>query len=200
MRARPRTGGEPWEPFVEALRAFVRRRVPQADCDDVLQDILVRLHVGSNSLRDDQRAEAWVYGIGRRAIADFYRRRPANHVGLAEAETIKDPSAVEPEQLHAFEGDHDVHEEVLSWILPFAKGLPAQYRDALLLADFEGVSQQDIADRLGLSLSGAKSRVQRARRMVGGTLRTCCSVEFGPDGRASSFQSLTARDSAVQKP
>jgi RNA polymerase sigma-70 factor (ECF subfamily) len=45
------------------------------------------------------------------------------------------------------------------------------------LADFEGLSQQELADRAGISLSGAKSRVQRARQQLRDMLLDCCKIE-----------------------
>ncbi len=87
-----------------------------------------------------------------------------------------------------FDGDHSVHEEVLSWLLPMAHLLPPKYAEPLIRADFQGQSQQQVADALGLSLSGAKSRIQRARVMLGEILRACCDVNFGPDGCADSFE------------
>ncbi len=179
-----------WHPFFDGLHAFVARRVPTGEADDVLQDILLRLHRVAFTLRDDQRAEAWVYGVARRTIADFYRKRGAAAGDVASAVDEADPDATPPENLAAYDGDHAVHEEVLSWLRPMAEGLPEAYRRALIMADFEGRTQQEVADALGLSLSGAKSRVQRARMMLGDAVRSCCAVEFGPDARASAFQRL----------
>ena len=181
-----------WLPFVERLRAFVASRVPAGHADDVAQDVLLRLHESAHTLCDADRAEAWVYGVARRTVADFYRRRGAH------AET-SDPDAVAsdvrpPENTADYAGEHGVHEEVLSWLRPFVDALPEPDRRALIMADFEGRRQQDVADALGLSLSGAKSRVQRARARVGQALRACCEVEFGPDARATAFRRL--RDDA----
>ena len=187
----PQRDPEVWEPFVGALRAFIARRVPAADTDDVLQDVLLRLHQAAHTLRDAGRAEAWVYGIARRTIADHFRRRLAP-AGTDDADALAD-SAAPPENLAAFRGEHDVHEEVLSWLRPFADALPEPDRTALLMADFEGRTQQDVADRLGLSLSGAKSRVQRARQRLGDAVRACCEVEFGPDARATAFRRVHAQ-------
>jgi RNA polymerase sigma-70 factor (ECF subfamily) len=44
------------------------------------------------------------------------------------------------------------------------------------LSELEGVSQAEVAARLGLSASGARSRVQRGRRMVREALDDCCRV------------------------
>jgi len=185
----PSSEEAPWRPFVEGLRAFIARRVPSADAEDVLQDALLRMHESSASLREADRTEAWVFTVARRTIADFYReqeRRP-------DEETLRRPDDVQGAEeaaspLAEYDGAHDVHEEVLSWLRPMAEELPETYRRPLVMADFEGHTQQAVADELGLSLSGAKSRVQRARARLGALLKQCCDVEFGPDGRARAFR------------
>lgn len=180
----------PWRPFVDGLHAFVAGRVPDADAEDVLQDTLVRLHEGASSLRDADRAEAWVFSIARRAIADYYReeeRRPVDGTA-GTAEDVVEEASPRMENLAEYDGTHDVHEEVLSWLRPMAETLPEMYRRPLIMADFEGHTQQNVADELGLSLSGAKSRVQRARVKLRDRLERCCEVEFGPEGRAVAFR------------
>lgn len=183
----------PWRPFVNGLRRFIASRVPADAAEDVLQDTRLRLHEASDSLRDADRAEAWVFSIARRTIADFYRDRERGPdeetVGRAPAEAADEPSPTET--LTEYDGDHDVHEEVLSWLRPMAEELPDMYRRPLVMADFEGRTQQEVADELGLSLSGAKSRVQRARVKLREQLQDCCNVEFGPEGRAVAFQRRT---------
>jgi RNA polymerase sigma-70 factor (ECF subfamily) len=180
----------PWRPFVDGLRRFVAGRVPAADAEDVLQDTLLQLHEGADSLRDADRAEAWVFSIARHTIADYYRareRRPLDGpAGTAEDVADEEPAA--EALLATYDGGHGVHEEVLSWLRPMAEDLPEMYRRPLLMADFDGHTQREVADALGLSHSGAKSRVQRARKKLGERLRRCCEIEFGPDGRAVDFR------------
>jgi len=184
----------PWRPFVEGLRRFIASRVPPADAPDVLQDTLLRLHEGSSSLRDADRAEAWVFSIARRTIADYYReeeRRPVD--GAVEApEGLRGERGLGEDNLTEYDGKHDVHEEVLSWLRPMADDLKKMYREPLVMADFDGYTQQEVADELGLSLSGAKSRVQRARDKLRQRLEDCCRVQFGPDGRAVAFRPRSA--------
>ena len=66
--------------------------------------------------------------------------------------------------------------------------LPAKYRKAIDLVEFQGLAQDDAAVRLGISLSGAKSRVQRARVKLKDMLQACCSFEFDGRGRIVDFQ------------
>ena len=56
-------------------------------------------------------------------------------------------------------------------------------REAITLCDIEGLSQQALADRLGLSLPAAKSRVQRARRRLREQMVSACQVQFDELGR-----------------
>lgn len=180
-----------WLPFVDGLRAFVARRVPEADVDDVAQEVFLRLHRASDRLATVERPEAWVYGVARHAIADHFRHTYGPD-GSRNAEPVEEDQLVAeapPEPgFDSFDGDHGVHEEVLSWLRPLAEWLPDGYRQALVMADFEDRTQAEVAEELGLSLSGAKSRVQRARRMLGEDLRRCCEVVLGPEGRVVEFR------------
>ena len=178
-----------WRPFVDGLRRFIAGRVPDADAPDVLQDTLLRLHESADSLRDADRAEAWVFSIARRAIADHYRReerRPVDGTAGTAADVTDAPDPA-TENLADYNGAHDVHEEVLSWLRPMAEELTDMYRRPLIMADFDDHPHQEVADELGLSRSGATSRIRRARAKLRERLERCCTVEFGPDGRAVAF-------------
>lgn len=190
-----------WNRFSDHVRNFVRRKVSdRKDAEDVLQDIFMRIHRGLPGLESRERLQSWVFGIARRALADYYRKKnrereepvgaelPADAGAGADADT--DTETGHPVTLAEFEGEHDVHEEVLSWLIPMIEELPEKYREPLKMADVKGIKQQEIADRLGLSLSGAKSRVQRAREKLGEVLAACCAVEFGEAGRAVSYRKL----------
>ncbi len=57
--------------------------------------------------------------------------------------------------------------ELLPCLADMVTRLPDDYRQALILTEYEGLTQKELAERLGLSFSGAKSRVQRARAEAG---------------------------------
>lgn len=183
--------------FAESIRRFVRRRVPtDADAEDVTQDVFLRISENADQLQDAERAQAWVYAIARRAVADFYRHRERQPDTDHPLDGEPEAEAVSPAPLVSHEGAHDVHEEVLSWLRPMIDELPDKYARPLRWADVDGLKQQEIADRLGLSLSGAKSRIQRARQKLGEVLAACCAVEFGPSGRATRFRRLQEEEKA----
>ena len=155
---------------LERLRAFVRGRVRQeADADDIVQETLARAQA---SPAVPERPEAWLLGIARRAVADHHRRK-------APTVLLHDVAAETPPET--------VTAEVASWLRPMMGLLSEEDREALRLVDLDGLGQKELAERLGLSRTGAKSRVQRARRKLREILLECCDVERDRRGNALSY-------------
>lgn len=145
------------------LRRWFARRSPQ-DADDLVQETLLRVHTGLPALRDDTRLDGWVSRVRRSVWVDHLRRkRPSEPVG----EIAVDADPVERATEH-----------VAGWLPAFVDALAEPYREAVRLADLEGMSQADLADRLGLSSSGARTRVQRGRAMLKAELDACCTVRW----------------------
>ena len=165
-----------WAEFGDRLRAFVARRVGnEADAEDIVQDVFLRIHTRLDTLGDERKLTSWVYQITRNAIADHYRgRRPATEL----PDSIAAPEAP-PE---------DVVEELLPGLGQMFDRLTAEDREALLLTEVDGLTQRELAIRLGLSLPGAKSRVQRARHKLKQAFVDCCRVEFDRRGRVAAYQ------------
>jgi RNA polymerase sigma-70 factor (ECF subfamily) len=64
------------------------------------------------------------------------------------------------------EHNDDERRELGKCALPTIEILPEGYREALLLTEIDGLPLKEVADRLNLSLSGMKSRVQRRRERL----------------------------------
>jgi RNA polymerase sigma-70 factor (ECF subfamily) len=66
--------------------------------------------------------------------------------------------------------------------------LPDHYRQAVMLSEIEGLKQREVAIKQGISLSGAKSRVQRGRKMLKEMLMAGCHFEFDHRGTVIDYQ------------
>ena len=66
--------------------------------------------------------------------------------------------------------------------------LPEPYRAALRSADIEGLTHQELAERAGISLTAAKSRVRRGRQQLREMIFDCCNVERDARGRVMDYQ------------
>jgi RNA polymerase sigma-70 factor (ECF subfamily) len=176
--------------FHESLKQFISRRVSdERVAEDLLQDVYLRIHSRLDSLEDTSRIESWVFQIARNLIIDHYRSRK-------QVERIADDD-------YPAEDDDDSN-EAMECLAPavreFVQELPEPYREALVLTEFEGLSQKELANRLGLSFSGAKSRVQRARAMLKDMLMRCCHFEFDRYGTVIDYHEISCsccRESAA---
>ena len=66
--------------------------------------------------------------------------------------------------------------------------LPESYKQAILLTTFENYSQISLAKELGISYSGAKTRVQRAKEKLKVLISDCANVELDNKGDIIDFQ------------
>jgi RNA polymerase sigma-70 factor (ECF subfamily) len=76
-----------WQELRARLKPYVARRVPSAsDVDDVLQEVLIRMHRNVDQLREQERFGSWVYRIAEHAIVDNLRTRARHPVISADAQ------------------------------------------------------------------------------------------------------------------
>lgn len=170
-----------WRQLHDGVTAFVRRRISNpADAEDVVQSLFLRLHRGIGDLRDERRLYGWIYGAARNAITDHYRakgRAKESPFGLAAdfADSSLDGF---------FESGEDAtaRAELARCLEPLMSGLSANDQEALRLVELQGMQQTQAAERLGVSVSGMKSRVQRARSRLRDVIEECCRIELGRRG------------------
>ena len=166
-----------WREYAAALRGFIQSRVDDADvADDILQNVFLSIHSKIDSLKDTGKLRPWIYQISRNAIIDHYRSLKS-HAELPE-------SIVQPEKDNA----ETARQEIESCMLPLVRNLPDTYREAVMLSEIEGMTQKQVAEKLGLSLSAAKSRVQRGRIMIKNMLNDCCRFEIDHRGTMVDYQ------------
>lgn len=175
-----RTESKTWQAYRNALLRFVRGRVNDAAAaEDIVQDVLVKAYTRRGTLREPSRLREWLYQITRNEVIDYYR-------SYRRLEAVPDDLAQEDPR----GADGDARQELARCLVPMLNDVPEPYRRALQMADFDGIRQREVAARLGLSLSGAKSRVQRARRMLRDVLFRCCRVELDRRGHAVDFEAI----------
>jgi len=183
MTRPPISTEQAWELLSDKLRGFLLRRVndPQL-AEDLLQETFLRIHRKLGEVDDHARLSAWVFQIARNLVIDHYRTGVrTGTIAEVPAEAIIDK-------------EQNLNMLVAGWLPEMIDVLPASYREAVALYELEGVPQQAIADRLGISLSGAKSRVQRGRAMLKDTLLECCSFEQDRRGNIIGYRKNTDED------
>ena len=165
-----------WTLLSERLRGFIRQRVSDEQLvEDILQETVVRIHKKLGEFRDKRRLTSWVFQIARNLVIDHYRSKSI--VAASFVEYLESSN----------DADENLNELVAGWLPRMIEQLPENYRQAVELYELKGVPQQAIADQLGISLSGAKSRIQRGRQKLKALLLDCCSFEKDVRGNVVGF-------------
>lgn len=171
------TLAELWREHRAGLRRFVRSRVGDPhDADDIVQDVFLRAQESLHRLDSAERAGAWLARIAANRIVDHYRARRVT-------EEL-------PEDLAADEPQDDPVVALAPCLAGMIERLPPAYRDALRLSEIDGIPQREVAQRMRLSISGAKSRVQRGRARLRQLVERCCRV-FMAGSVIDGFERIT---------
>lgn len=151
--------------FKKELFGFVRKHIKDEDnAKDIHQEILIKIFTHHHTLKNQESLKSWIYQIARNSIKDHLRR---SKIHLSEMnDNLKDE-----ELLHTKEDD------LLPCIKPFIKQLRPSYKQAIEFTDLGNNTQKELAEKLNISYSGAKSTVQRARHQLRELFNQCCNIE-----------------------
>jgi RNA polymerase sigma-70 factor (ECF subfamily) len=172
-------GGTSWREVMRAVRSYVGRRVNHPeDRDDLVQEILLRIHSGLPDLKARAAPGPWIYGIARNAVVDYWRKRGRGvPVSIDMIETELDGSATEADESDLLQ------QRIAAYLADTITRLRSPFRETLTLTELQGLRYADAARRLGVSLAAVKSRVLRGREMLRDALSRCCEIELGTTGR-----------------
>jgi RNA polymerase sigma-70 factor (ECF subfamily) len=141
-----------WTQICEELTRFVYKRVKdKALAEDIVHDVLLKIYAKAGQLKESDKIFAWIYQITRNAVNDYFRSQ-SRTFDIRELDLDTDPK--------------DFNDCVAFCLNTLIKTLPQKYREALELTEHQNLSQLELAERLNISYSGAKSRVQRARALL----------------------------------
>lgn len=163
-----------WTVHAPELRGWLRHHTHNpALADDLLQDLFLKALRQGSRFCELQNARAWLFEVARNLLAD--QLRVAHHmVDL-------------PQNLMAHTEDMDTVDSLSACLPRVLSELSPDDREAITLCDLQGMAQADFAQAKGLSLSAAKSRLQRARVKLRTQMSQACQVQINADGSVADF-------------
>ena len=127
------------------LESWLRRRMGNAcDAADLSQDTFLRLLASSQRIADLQEPRAYLLTVGKRLLSNFYKRRSLEQAYLNALASLPEECVPSPEQRWLLLETLQALDELLD-------GLPRAVRRAFLWSQLEGLSYQQIAERLSVS-------------------------------------------------
>ena len=163
--------------FEKKLEYYVRKRISnECDAEDVLQNIIVKIHSNIGSIADAGKIYSWVFTIAHNEIIDYYRRN--DHTAMELTDDMEDLN----------EANLSENDEVLSCVKSTINKLPEKHKQAIILTEFKNMPQKELSEKLSLSRSGTKSRIQRARKKIKELMESNCELEIERRNDVVSYQ------------
>ena len=170
-----------WDKLRSKLTSYVRTKVDVDVSEDLVHDILLRVLQNEDALTNADNPLAWIYTIAKNRITDHYRKQSKLH-------TTNEVDDLETEITDSERIPDYVDSDFAKCLRPLTDRLEPKYKEALLLTDFNEIKQADAAERIGISVSGMKSRVQRGRTKLKEELLACCAIEKDRFGKVIDYK------------
>ena len=152
-----------WKDLCQELFAFINGKVKDEDASkDILQDTFLKAHLNIDKLKDSSKLTSWIYQITRNNINDYYRNKK---------------QVIQIENLELAIEEEPSFQNLANCVNSKIEQLPEKYQEAMILTTFKNLKQTELSNYLGISYSGTKSRVQRAKEKLIGLVIDCENVE-----------------------
>jgi RNA polymerase sigma-70 factor, ECF subfamily len=173
---------EIYDNFQPKIIRYLARFVGESDAEDLGQEVFIKVNRALGEFRGESKISTWLYRIATNAALDKLRSPTYNRTfqnctldmdpenGL---EQVSDQNIWTGEKIPQVE--HQVfRKEMNDCIQGFIDSLPGDFRTVLLLSEFEGFKDNEIADILGVSTGMVKIRLHRARERLKRKLEQNC--------------------------
>src|SRR3989337_1877517 len=172
--------------FRARIHRYLLRMVGEYEAEDLTQEVFVKVSQALKTFRGEAELSTWIYRIATNAALDRLRspsfrqtvQNPSlgrlNEAGKSEMDVRNDWMG---EKMPLVE-QQVFRQEMNDCILDFIEKLPENYRTALVLSEFEGLSNNEIAEILGVTLETVKIRLHRAREKLKNELAANCDSSW----------------------
>lgn len=156
-----------YERHRHALYLFAMRMLDdQDDARELVQDVFVTVYQKRAQLQHPERFRSWLFAIGRNRCLSHFRRN--------RRETPLDEVSEEAMIAEAPAGDRGVAED-LRLLRRALRHLKIEYREVLILREYQNLSYGEIAEITSSTESAIKSRLFKARRALHQALKPALS-------------------------
>lgn len=161
-----------YETMGEGLKKYIRASVRDIQlAEDIFQQIFLKIFIKLEQLKDSTKVHSWVYQIMRTTIIDAVRKQKSS--------SPLDESVKAGEEHIDFEKSSQMAERAIRALI---ETFPQIYREVLILQEFEMMKSGEIARQLSITLSAARSRLQRGKKMLKEKLEEFCIFELDTYG------------------
>ncbi|MEX1192166.1 MAG: sigma factor [Brumimicrobium sp.] len=164
-----------WNEYSSHLLNFIKGKMESIDdAEDILQEVAIKFQQALR-FQEIDKPKPWLFQVARNTIADFYRSQP------------KKSSIANTEACEVM--NHEMSDPCVCELTPFVieNYLPEKYGLLLRMSDIENIPQKEIAQKMNLSLTATKTRIQRARKLLKEQVEDCVQIRYKTNGSIGDF-------------
>jgi len=165
--------------YQHRIGALIGRYIPDwSECQDVAQEAFLRAYRAIGNFRGDAQFYTWLHRIAvntaKNHLVAHNRRPPTDDIDVSDAEQFESGLRLR---------DNDTPERELmrqqmeQTVMRAVEALPEELRMAITLREVEGLSYEEIAERMDCPIGTVRSRIFRAREAIDAELRPLLDVE-----------------------
>jgi len=165
--------------FQPKILRYLTHLAGEQEAEDLAQETFVKVHQGLENFRGESQLSTWIYRIATNTALDRLRSPSFQRVAQTSLSENLDETKIADKVICTEEKkplieQQLVREEMNDCIRGYIEKLPENYRIALILSEFEGLRNKEIAGILGVTLGTVKIRLYRARELLKDELRNNC--------------------------
>jgi len=172
--------------YQHRIAALIGRYISDwSECQDVAQDTFIRAYRAIGNFRGEAQFYTWLHRIAvntaKNHLVAHKRRPPTEDIDVGDAEQfdsgirLRDTDTPDREL---------ARQQMEQTVMRAVDALPAELRTAITLREVEGLSYDEIAQRMDCPIGTVRSRIFRAREAIDAELRPLMEVETGPERAA----------------
>ena len=151
---------EIYHAFQPKILRYMARMVSEADAEDLTQEVFVKAHRALKNFKGDAKLSTWLYRIATNTALDklrspsFQRAAPLSlsDESAEQVEAKINTRVVSAEEKKPLTEQQLVQKEMNECIRGFIERLPEKYRTVLVLSEWEGLRNDEIAHILGITV------------------------------------------------
>ncbi len=147
----------------DQVYGLARKLVGESEAEDAAQEAFLRAFRGLQGFKGGSKLSTWLYRITFNLCADRLRGRALRRTESLDESAHAEDASLEPES-------RAVQDEQAESVRRAVDGLPAMYRDVIVLQYYQDLSVEEIASVLAVPMKTAETRLYRARKILRETL------------------------------
>lgn len=159
------------------IRHYIARLAGSDFAEDLTQEVFISINEHLSSLKDPALIKPWAYRIAYRHTIDCFRQQNRLAPLASDMQDDQDISDIQQGSLDSIDQEW-MTQEMLDCIQGYVHQLPEKYRDVIILSQFEGFKNREIAEILGISLDSVKIRLHRAKGSLKQAFQSGCDVYY----------------------